>query len=49
MTRLFLAALMLSLAPLAATAQDCPDRVKFSCPQGQNWDEKTKTCVIPSS
>ncbi|PTV94853.1 hypothetical protein C8J27_106121 [Rhodobacter aestuarii] len=53
MTPKHLAALLLFpaliVAPLAASAQDCADRAKLTCPEGQHWDEKTKSCVIPSS
>lgn len=44
-----LAAALLLLAPLAATAQGCPEEAQASCAPGQHWDAKTKTCVFPSS
>lgn len=43
-----LAAFALVLGTLAATAQ-CADHVRLSCPEGQNWDETTKSCLAPSS
>lgn len=53
MTPKSLAALLLVTGllavPFPALARDCPDRVTLSCPEGQSWDEKTKSCIIPSS
>lgn len=43
-----LAALALVLGTFAAAAQ-CTDHIRFSCPEGQQWDDTAKSCVAPSS
>ncbi|MBC7144805.1 MAG: hypothetical protein H5U24_05295 [Thioclava marina] len=50
MTRTIIAATVLILAPLAASAE-CPreHQASMSCPTGQIWDKDAKSCVLQSS
>lgn len=50
MTRMIIAAAVLILAPLAASAE-CPreHQASMSCPTGQVWDGETKACILQSS
>ena len=50
MTRTILAAALLILAPLSASAECMGNhQASMSCPQGQTWDKDAKNCVLQSS
>ncbi|WP_146673477.1 chitin binding peritrophin-A domain-containing protein [Thioclava sp. F36-6] len=50
MTRTILAAAVLILAPLAASAECFSGhQASMSCPQGQVWDKDANACVLQSS
>ncbi|AMY69893.1 hypothetical protein [Frigidibacter mobilis] len=44
-----LAALCLSLLPMAASAKCGHDEARLSCAQGTVWDEAAKACVTTTS
>ncbi|MDP3339632.1 adenylosuccinate lyase [Frigidibacter sp.] len=45
-----LAALCLSLLPMAASAAGCGhDEARMSCATGTAWDEATKACIATTS